>query len=526
MALIMVLIFTILLYAMTAELVTTAQTARLTGENDVLIARMRSHMEYVLAQTEETLLADVASEEGAADPAAGLGGALGGAAPAAGGAAGGLPGGAPEEEPDPATIADGSQDAWFEPQGYPENDITTYVWVEDENRKFNILSLVSSDEEFARKSRERFVRLIDFLRDGTDDDVTRADAEGLADNLETWMKGRLRTEALPRPPLKSDDEERSEITLPLQLDELLLLPNVDDELFFDKVWEDEVLLGLESVLTVYTSLVFDPGDPDDPATQNRAQQPGAAGAAGAAGSAGAPAAGGQAPPGGEAAAGAGSSEEPSQPQGVGIRININTASRPVLRCLFSPSELPDSVIEAILRWRNEPVEEDPLNPSSSLPEDYFGGIRSGTEEKRKMFTDLAELDEIPEFKNIADPKIKDEFLLLVGVESDVFTLHMASLYKRNEDTRTYVLQRSRSVLVRVDEGDEPYLHPIVLHEERSGLRVMPVDFPEEDLLAKSSAFAEMDAFSEEERAWNPFYIDFFRPNEEREQMFNYRERMR
>jgi hypothetical protein len=36
----------------------------------------------------------------------------------------------------------------------------------------------------------------------------------------------------------------------------------------------------------------------------------------------------------------------------------------------------------------------------------------------------------------------------------------------------------------------------------------------------------MDAFSEEERAWNPFYIDFFRPNEEREQMFNYRERMR
>ena len=56
MALIMVLIFTVLLYAMTSELVTTAQTAKLTGENDVLIARMRSHMRYVLGQTEEALL--------------------------------------------------------------------------------------------------------------------------------------------------------------------------------------------------------------------------------------------------------------------------------------------------------------------------------------------------------------------------------------------------------------------------------------------------------------------------------------
>ena len=39
-ALILVLIFTVLLYAIVADLVTTARTARLTGENEALIAQV------------------------------------------------------------------------------------------------------------------------------------------------------------------------------------------------------------------------------------------------------------------------------------------------------------------------------------------------------------------------------------------------------------------------------------------------------------------------------------------------------
>ncbi|MDA0375006.1 MAG: type II secretion system protein GspK [Planctomycetota bacterium] len=513
MALIMVLIFTVLLYAMTSELVTTAQTAKLTGENDVLIARMRSHMRYVLGQTEEALLSDLAAgDQEGAEGAGGLTGGLPGGAGGLPGGAGGVPGGEEQEEPDPASIADGSQDAWFEPMGHPDGDITTYVWVEDENRKFNVLTLVSPDDEFAQESRARFVRLVDLLRDGTDFDVSRADAESLAENLTQWLRGRSRTQDLPRPPLKSDSDERFDISLPLQLDELFLLPNVTEELFYDRVWENQVLLGLESVLTVYTSLVFDPGDPDDPNAGSR-PQPAAEGEGG-----------GEGEP--EPPTSAGGEEDP-QPEGVGIRININTASRPVLRCLFSPAQMPDSVIEAILEWRNEPVEEDPFAAEADVPDDYLGDIQGATQEKRKMFTDVSELEEeIPEFQNIADPNVKEDFLMLVGTESDVFTVHLASMHKRNEDTRTYVLQRSRSVLVRLDEGEEGYLHPVLLHEDRRGLRVMPIDIPEESAMFDATRFADMDAFSEEERAWNPFYIDFYRPDDERQQLFNYRERLR
>lgn len=545
MALVMVLIFTVLLYAMISELVITAQTARLTGQNDVLLTRMRGHMDFVLAQVEEMLLDDLASaSEGGGE--GGLAGALGGAGggeglpgggsmPGAGGGEG-MPGAGEgeEEEEDPAAVADGSQDAWYEPTAYADNDITAYVWVEDENRKFNILALLSPDEEFARDSRERFVRLIDALREGTDFDLTRADGEMLAEHVVTWLEGRTRTEFLPRPPLKSDVEDRPNITLPLELDELLLLPLVEDEVFYDRVLDGRPIPGLESILTVYTSLTFDPGDPNDPANQRREAEAAANGEGAAAGGEGGTEGAGR-QPGSSAVPGGGSNptagggvgeEEAPQPQGLGIRININTATRPVLRCLFPPSEIPDSVIDAILRWRNEPVEEDPFATGTGLPDDYLGDVDLGQQEKRQMFTEVAQLEEIPEFQNLPDPAVKEEFLSLLTTKSDVFTIHMATLHQRNEETRTYVLQRERSVVVRLDEGEEGHLHPILLHEERRGLRVMPVDFPEDDLLFRSTEFSEMDAFTQEERAWNPFYVDFYRPRDEREQLFDYRERLR
>ena len=43
--------------------------------------------------------------------------------------------------------------------------------------------------------------------------------------------------------------------------------------------------------------------------------------------------------------------------GPGIRINVNTAPWPVLRSLASPADIPDSVIWAILEYRNEPVDD-------------------------------------------------------------------------------------------------------------------------------------------------------------------------
>ena len=514
-ALVMTLIVVALLYAITWQLVRTAETARIVGTNEILIARMRQHMEFTRAQVEDMLRDDLgAASAGEGEGAGGMGGLPGGLGGAAGGAGPGGEGEGEGEE-DPAAIADGSQDAWFEPTAYTDNDITTYVWVEDENRKFNILTLVSPDEEFARKSRERFVRLIDALREGTEWDRSAADGESMAQEIIDWMESRGRgTDSLPRPKLKSDSEERTSISLPLHLDELLLLPNIEEDLFFDRVFDGRVVLGLESVLTIHTSKVYDPGDPEDPSNPVA----GANESGGAGGEGGGPGNGGQG--GGEG----GNGELAEQPLGVGIRININTAPRPVLRCLFPPTQVSDTVIDAIIRYRNEEMEETDTGEQSAG--NYTLYLDEGIDIQKQMFTEVAQLEEIPEFENLPDPDLKDEFMNLLTTRSDTFSVHFASIFKRSEENRTYVIQRARSTLVRLEGDEEPEIHPIVFLEARSGLRVMGEDDVDFDLTSRASRMAEMDAFSQEERAWNPFYVDFYRPDSEREELFDYRERLR
>jgi type II secretory pathway component PulK len=522
-ALILVLIFTVLIYALVAELVTTARTARLTGENDALLARMHNHMVYSLTLVEQTLIEDLqaAAAAGSSGPEGGGAGGVPGLMPGSG-AAGGAAGGEGGEEPDASAVADGSQDAWFQPTAYSDGDLTTYVWVEDENRKFNILTLVSPDQDFARLSRERFVRLIDVLRQDTDYDLSRADGEAMADRIIEWFQSRTRTQDMPRPPLKSDqpdEPERSNVSLPLVLDELLLLSGIDEEIYYDKVLDSRLIPGLESALTIYTSLVFDPGDPERLARQGR--QPTAPGAPGAP-TPGAPAGTGGEPTSGGGAAGGPASAGPQQPEGVGIRININTAPRAVLRCLFPPGELPDSAIDAILKFRNEEVEQDP-NAEPTESDDYLSHVREGEMVPKKMFDAPQDVDEIPEFQNLPDPTVKDKFFKLVTTTSDVFSIHMASLYKRNEETRSFVMRRARSVMMRMDDGEDGKLHPVILLEERNGMRVMPIDLPD-DVDRMAAEFDEMDAFTQEERAWNPFHLEFYRPKYERERMFSYRSR--
>jgi len=496
----MVLILSVLLYVIIAELVTTARMARFTGENDVLLARMRNHMRYTLAEVEDMLIDDKPAEGGGAGGPGGL--APGGAPPEA--AAGGEGAGGQQSEEDLAGTADGSQDAWYEPQGYSDSDITTYVWVEDENRKFDILSLVSSDEEFARESRRRFVRLIDYLREDSPMDLNSGDGERLASQIVEWMRGQARTVQMPRPPLKSDGTQ-SDVTLMLHLDELRMFEGVTDELFYDQVVDNRLMLGLESVLTVSTSWVTDPGDPDKLAARGQGNPAGGPGAA-----AGNPGAGGQSGQGNPASGSPNGSPSGSQneqePIGEGIRININTASRPVLRCLFPENEMPPAVIEAILRYRNEelPPSEEGTAESQMVSE--------GDRPKRKMFGEVSDLDKVPEFMNLGSPAIKEKLYALTTTHSDVFTVHMASMFKRNEENRVFRLRRSASMLVRLQDGEEARLHPIFLLEDRSGLRVMPIDFQDryEDQLRRDDY---SDQFAREERAWNPFLLEFYRPRQ-------------
>lgn len=552
-ALVLALIFSILLYILVAELVVAARMVRATGENDALLARMRTQMLYQLTEVEQQLLGDLEGAGGEGEAGGGLGGLAGqggqgrtgsqGGMPGAGAGAGGGAGGGGGEgggegdmPPDPATQCDGSRDAWFQPIGRPEGDVTTYVWVEDENRKLNVLGLWSPDEKFAEVTRERMVRLIDALREDTEFDVTIADAERVVSELLEWGK-RGGTEQMPRPPLKSQDEKRREVAGLMHLDELLMLPSVTEDLFFDKVLDGKVYLGLESVLTMWTALRVDPGNPEKIARQRAAAEsrgdsrgaaaPGAAQGAGNQGAgnqgAGNQGAGGgtgsQGNAGGQGGGENGGEAPPAQPEGLGVLVNVNTAPRAVLRCLFAEDRVPDRVIDAIVKHRNEVDEEAMLQAAEGggTEASDFGDVMPGAEKKLRVFATIADLEKVEAFAQFSDVDAKAEFQAALTTKSEVFAIHLAPLYKRSEENRIYVMRRARSIVLRVSDG-EGSIVPLVPFEERIGLRVMPVDLQDE-ALDLTLTYANMDQFAKEERAWNPFLTDFYLPKSVREQFY-------
>lgn len=516
-ALVLALIFSILLYILVAELVVSARMLRQTGENDALLARMANQMTNTLVEIEDELLADLGGQAAAGESGGGLGALGGAAAGAGGGAAGGEGGGEGEGEgEDPAASCDSSRDSWARPQSKADNDLTTYYLVEPENAKFNLLSLWSTDPKWQEFSRDQLIRLLDSLREDTDFDIGLSDADRIVRSLEEWVR-RTGNEHMPRPPLKSDEEKDRDLSLPTHLDDLLLLPDVTEDLFYDKVLDGRVIRGLESVLTVWTALQYDPGDPEknarraskrgDPTAPANSATP-AAGAAPA--GAGAAAAGG--------AAAADPNAPPPQPIGEGIRININFASRPVLRALMPEGRMPDQVIDAILRWRNEP-DPDAQEGEEAAEALDFGDLKLDSEEKKRFFATVDDLDQIEEFANLPDPELKADFKSFCTTKSDVFSVHLATMFRRNEENRVFVLRRARSVLMRIDDGAEGKLFPILRFEERHGLRVVAPDLQDTmSVTDLSLRYSEMDSFAAEERAWNPFLVDFYLPKWQRDQL--------
>jgi hypothetical protein len=298
------------------------------------------------------------------------------------------------------------------------------------------------------------------------------------------------------------------------------------------------------VLTVYTSMAFDSGQNDANRQPGGAPAPGSSlgpqggvgrspssptsptGAAGAAGGNARGAAGGNAGAAGGPGAVGGQSVVSNRDEaiGVGIRININTASRQVLRSLLTEGELPNEILEAILRYRNAEVEEEPTDPTAagsgatgegSL---YYDESMETQEPKYQIFTTLDELDNVEEFKNWAAVEEKAKFLALLTTRSNVFTLHVASIYKRGEERegvpqgKLFVIKRARTVWFRHEDGDGS-IAPILPVTERHFLRVQGVDFPDEELERMRDRDLDYStddfAMAMEEERWNPFSIRFF-----------------
>jgi hypothetical protein len=297
------------------------------------------------------------------------------------------------------------------------------------------------------------------------------------------------------------------------------------------VLDGKVYLGLESVLTIWTSLRVDPGDPEkqarlraaaeargervnESASAGSGQNPTTTGTAGANGGANAP---------GErsgTAGGASGEEAPPQPDGLGILINVNTASRQVLRALFPPEKIPDRVLDAIIEYRNKVDEEatEAAAKEQGTEAQDFGDLRLGAETKRKVFVEIADLEQVEEFARLPDPEIKAAFQAALTTKSEVFSIHVAAMLKRNDERRVYVLRRARAIVLRYDDGADGLIVPLVPYEERVGLRLQPVDL-QDAYVDRSLQYSEMDQFAQEDRAWNPFLIDCYLPKHVRDQFY-------
>lgn len=504
-ALILVLLIVVLLYILVAEVVTRSTFDSMTSQNQTQEAGIRAALRLALVKAKQELADDTGGgDEGEGGGAAAMGG-LGGAGGAAAVGGGEAPGGAAEE----AEAGDSSRDAWFLPKSiYDDNRISVYAWIEDENRKFNVLNLLSPDEDYAEISRQRLMRILDKIWEDTEEDLSGSEAESWANDIRDWLRGAARNDDRPGPPIKrraSDKEggrfEQEKNFEALSLGELRLIPRIPEEVFDDRILGEEILLGLDAVLTVYTSLATDPGDGE----ANAGQQPGAAAPAGAGQGGAIPGAGGAEGPGG---LGQLTVLEP------GPRININTAPRVVLRALEDEDVLPDTVLDAILRYRNEVDEEaQEAAEGENSERDTDELLQGDLQTKLKYFPGLDELSEVKEYKNLPESLEKKRFETMLTTKSHVFTIHLAALYKRDEAGRSFSITRARSVVVRIEDGEEMVVQELIpLHRDGS-LRIRVEDFPEEaeERLQDQRNEEMMDDFMREENAWNPFMRAFFDP---------------
>jgi hypothetical protein len=467
--LILTLFVILITYALVAQLTIGTSVAYQTSKNGSDRIRMRT---VAMSAAEEvlTLLADDAPGTEGEAGAAGMGEA-GGADSLGSGEEGAAPGaeseGEGEEPEDDGSNSDSFEDEWSRSARFPIGDMEVTAFVQDENSKFNLLSMFQSDADLQEQARDRFVRILDQLRDNFDDDLTQQDATTILEELVVWVEGDNRDLDFPAPLRHSSKfigaeeevsadgeggdggdgsteppEEESDailydqLYLPVSLEELMLLEHVDEDLFFDQQRRnDQIAPGMQTVFTVYTSLALDPPSSDELGSSSPEPDPSDSG--------------GFVPddPGATEGglAGASNPEEDSPDSAVeaegglddlldagaalGPAINLNTAPAAVLRSLQSTNDMPEFMIEAILRYRNK-IDEEALSESEGAEVDYKelelqrALYREDKPTPHQYFRNLEELNEVEGWEDRLEPEQREAFLSLVGVQSDVFSIYL------------------------------------------------------------------------------------------------------
>jgi len=497
------------------------------ARNEVAQASMDYAIEGALLEVFEQLKTDGEASAGGAPGMPGMPGAGGPGAAAGGndlgalmgtgdvGGAGG-PGGAPGEGGAPAGPVDSREDEWARPQRTSINEIDLRILIQDEESKYNVLSMLTENPEERRKAFDRVVRILDLCREGTSVDIEPTRARAMTEAMLEHMSNRERS-FLPRPRLSTDttaDGQEAPYGLPLSLREFVAIEPFEEDDFRDFRDRDGVVVhSIASFLTVWTALEprSEAGDvaptapqPGGAANANNAgpggnggqqggggqQQVGEGGAFGAQGSTAAQASQGA---GAGAAGGAGSG-----PAADGLKINVNTAPPVVLKGLFDSREVDPRFWDDVIEYRN--LEDEEAMKERRDQEDYEPVYDEFGREVviRQHFADVATLSELDGWARL-EPAMQLEITQLLGVSSQVFSIHVTARKStaaagtdevdptdaravREREERGGQLERTvRSVVWRRTGGsDGTALVPIERWEWLSYSPYEVLDFPDED----------------------------------------------
>lgn len=454
--LILTLFVVMITFALVTQLTIRTSVAYQTAHNSA----DRTRMEYAAITAGDEILRILADDMPASEEGDGAMDSLADATGEGAGTDAGIGGpgeGEGEEEEDDGSNSDSFEDEWARPARFTLGDIEVHAFVQDENSKLNLLTLFDPDPELADEARARFVRILDFLRDDMDDDLDSQEATMILDELVAWVEGDARDLDFPPPrrhsvtravvvstestsasedstgPTAQNDEpvteeEVIELFLPYSLEELMLLEHVTEELFYDQLRpNDEIAPGLESVLTLYTSLALDPPETESPEDEGDAL-----------GDAGADTSGFQAD--GDSATGedenvvttnfeGGLDDMLDAGAGIGLKFNINTAHPAVLHGLLPREEMPEFIIDSILRYRNE-VDEEAVAEQQGEDADYDevelerSIYRDDEPTPHRYFRNLEDLNQVEGWEDRLDPEQAERFQGMVGVQSDVYSIYL------------------------------------------------------------------------------------------------------
>jgi len=452
-ALLLSFLVLIVIIAITYQIHTVTKTDARVTHNEITRQQMDLAIESALLQVLEDLAEDAraaqASESGGAgDPAAG-GGLPGAGAGGAGAGAGAGGAGDPAAGGNSnADAVDSQMDGWYTPAATTFGDIELRVFIRDEDSKYNVLNMLSPDEDTAQAAVERVARILDACREGTDYDIGASEAQDMARAMQDHMRERANSE-LPRPTLLSDSEEDDRIGLPLTFREFRALEPFRDDHFWEGYDEDENRVhSIEAYLTVYTSPAM-----------------------------------------GEEAPGVVTATS-------GFAVNLNTAPRAVLDSLLERREVSGRFWEAVIEYRNEEEEPDPSMDEAELEPllDEFGKEIF----KKKIFDTLDELDEVYEFTALLD-SAKSEVKRFLTLQSNVFEItitarlptqreedRLLEFRSRREQEEYYrsgaFLERTvRAVYWRAPGEDDVTMVPLVRWEVLEQAPLQVLDIPSDDL---------------------------------------------